>query len=214
MYRIIGQTTLRAASATLRPPRLLQRVPSTTQLATRRWRGDYYKLRKKEEKVDPFQVLGIASGSSYADVKRQFLQIAMQNHPDTSKAVSEEDIDKHREVFIEARHAFERLQAGPDGIAVLRDDANQWQEDDLDAWFREETGHDMPFMDAATMREVAEMTETVGGGLDRDGGMWTLARMVTQNVKAGGDGSSFLRLESGTVRDRQIDGVLRRRRKR
>lgn len=84
----------------------------------------------------------------------------------------------------------------------------------MDEWFRQETGFDMPYMDLATMKEVAEMTESVGGGLDRDGGMWTLARMVTENVKNGGDGSSILQLEAGDIRDRQIDGILRRRRRR
>jgi hypothetical protein len=87
-------------------------------------------------------------------------------------------------------------------------------EEDLDQWFKSETGYDMPFMDAATMKEVAEMTESVGGGLDRDGGMWTLARMVADTVKSGGDGRSILQLEAGVVRDRSIDGILRRKRRR
>lgn len=38
----------------------------------------------------------------------------------------------------------------------------------------------MPFTELATMKEVAKITETVKGGLDRDGGMWTLTRMVTE----------------------------------
>ena len=64
------------------------------------------------------------------------------------------------------------------------------------------------------MKEVAAMTETIGGGLDRDGGMWALARMVTASVKAGSDAAVMLRLESGDVKDRVINGQLRRRRKR
>ena len=38
--------------------------------------------------------------------------------------------------------------------------------------------------------------------------------MVAQSVKDGGDGRDLLRLEAGVVRDRNIDGILRRRRKR
>ena len=38
--------------------------------------------------------------------------------------------------------------------------------------------------------------------------------MVAQSVKEGGDASNLLRLEAGVVRDRNIDGILRRRRKR
>jgi hypothetical protein len=48
-----------------------------------------------------------------------------------------------------------------------------------------------------------------------DGGMWTLARMVTASIKSGGDGrDAILSLEAGTIRDRAIDGVLRRKKKR
>ena len=74
----------------------------------------------------------------------------------------------------------------------------------------------MPYMDPKTMKEVAEMTEKIGGesGLDRDGGMWTLARMVKNDVASGGDGKSVLQLEAGETRNREINGTLRRIRKR
>lgn len=88
---------------------------------------------------------------------------------------------------------------------------------DFDAWFKNETGHDTPFqfMDAETMKEVAEMEDTVGHGLDRDGGMWMLASMVSNAVKTGQSGESILRIEAGEVhkKDAHIDGVLRRKRR-
>jgi hypothetical protein len=34
-------------------------------------------------------------------------------------------------------------------------------------------------MDPETMKEVANMTGTIGGGLDQDEGVWALSRMVT-----------------------------------
>ena len=43
------------------------------------------------------------------------------------------------------------------------------------AWFLNETGHSNPYsfdLDPQTMREVAEAAETMGGGAERDGGMW------------------------------------------
>lgn len=43
--------------------------------------------------------------------------------------------------------------------------------------------------------------------------MWTLARMVTASIKSGGDGSAVLSLEAGTIRDRSINGVLRRKKR-
>lgn len=169
--------------------------------------------RTKKSSIDPFRVLGVSAEDSYVSVKKVFLQVAMKHHPDTSD--DSMDDEEHRKIFVGARQAFEMLVAGPEGRAILRSESDKaWEEHDMDEWFRSETGHDMPFMDAATMKEVAEMTDDIGGGLDRDGGMWTLARMVTNSVKQGGDGRDILQLEAGSIRDRQIDGVLRRRRRR
>jgi hypothetical protein len=189
------------------------------------------KHRKKgKDDYDPFQVLGLekskkvtdddaSEGILYATVKRTFLKIAMTHHPDTSTADTPEEVSKHREIFLAARKAFEAIVEGSNGIAILRSESEKHKntkddDHDFEAWFQNETGHSMPYMDMKTMKEVAEMTETVGGGLDRDGGMWTLARMVTASIKSGGDGKDILSLEAGTIRDRAIDGVLRRKKKR
>jgi hypothetical protein len=70
-------------------------------------------------------------------------------------------------------------------------------------------------MDAQTMKEVAEMEDTIGHGLDRDGGMWMLASMVSNAVKTGQSGANILQLEAGQVQQKNegIDGVLRRKRR-
>lgn len=178
----------------------------------------YYKNRKKEKKVDPHSVLGVSRHEKFAAVRKSFIRIAMKHHPDTAeKGATPEQEAESRETFMAARSAMEMLTECPtEGIAILRSESELAVDDDVDVWFKEETGYDMPFMDAQTMKEVAEMTDKLGGaaGLDRDGGMWTLARMVTESMKSGGDGKDVLRLESGDVRDRGIDGVLRRRRRR
>ena len=167
---------------------------------------------------DPFQRLRLRRGiDTYATAKQTFLRIALEHHPDTQHSKNAaKDAQHHQEQFIQARQALEALMAGPDGVAVLKTTAaaDEDDEDDLNTWFKNQTGHEMPFMDVETMKEVAKMTETVGGGLDRDGGMWTLARMVTESVKSGGNAQNVLQLEAGTIRDRAIDGILRRRRKR
>lgn len=190
----------------------------------------YFDARKKQRKrrrkksEDPFKVLGVPENILYKDVKKKFLQIAMKNHPDTvggDDEISEEEKDKMREIFISARIAFEALVEDSDGTAILKEDVDDAM-DNFDSWFKNETGFDTPFqfdMDPETMKEVASMTETIGGGLDRDGGMWALARMVTSAVKSGGDAASMLRLEAGDIKQQgnsgdQINGVLRRRRKR
>ena len=91
------------------------------------------------------------------------------------------------------------------------------------AWFLNETGHSNPYnfdLDPQTMREVAEAAETMGGGAERDGGMWGLARMIGNTVKDGKNqqNGNVLRLEAGgnigdVEDDLDIDGTLRRRRR-
>jgi hypothetical protein len=179
-----------------------------------------FELSGKVASVDPFVALGIVRSPSlkYTTVKSTFLKIAMKYHPDTTqqKVISDDEREKNKDLFVMSRKAFEAIMAGPDGIAILKTEADDYveEEENFEEWFKSETGYDMPFMDAATMREVAEMTDTVGGGLDRDGGMWTLARMIANTVKAGGDVKSVLQLDAGVVRDRSVDGILRRKRRR
>jgi hypothetical protein len=149
----------------------------------------------------------------------------MAHHPDTTDAETEEEVEMHRDVFIRARGAFEKIAEGPGGLAVLKSEIPGCADDggdlsaaaDLEAWFRQETGHAMPFLDLQTLREVAEMTETVGHGLDRDGGMWLLAEMVSDSVKkgaGGGSAASLLRLEAGDDSSSGIGSIGRRRRRR
>ena len=172
---------------------------------------------------NPFAVLGLPQTpeTTYAAVKGRFLKIAMQNHPDTmdTDELSQQEQDACKEAFIRARQAFEAITAGPNGVAILASessDEHNWKDGELNSWFKDHSGMDMPFLDLQTMQEVAKMTDEIGGdaGLDRDGGMWTLARMVSKDVKEGGDGSSILQLEAGKEKNRQIDGQVRRRRRR
>jgi hypothetical protein len=184
---------------------------------------DYRKTQKKTKTPEnPFKILKIPEGATlYKDAKKKFLQIAMSNHPDTISSqdeVTDEERDRMKETFIQARRAFERLAEDPmDGTAILKEDLQDAIEN-FDSWFQSETGLATPFqfdLDPQTMKEVATMTETIGGGLDRDGGMWALARMVTASVKAGSDAATVLRLESGDVKDAKSRiGSLRRVRKR
>jgi hypothetical protein len=185
-------------------------------------------LRRKPSKPTPFTVLGVSTEDTYATVKKAFLKIAMTNHPDMhakkgEAKISEEEQHRMRQVFIEARVAFESLEETPTGHVVIKgetaDSKKQEDEDDsFNAWFQQETGHDMPFMDLKTMKEVADMTDDMSVGLDRDGGMWTLAKMVTAAVRQGNQNAAanILQLEAGEIKagkDGDIDGILRRRRK-
>jgi DnaJ domain len=192
---------------------------------------DSRRRKPKRKKVEnPFKVLGVTEQTLYKDVKKAFLVLAMKNHPDRAaqdKALTEDEKEAMREVFITARIAFESLTVNEvDGMAIRKSDKaklDQEAEDNFDSWFKTETGFDSPFqfdMDPETMKEVAKMTEELSVGLDRDGGMWTLAKMVTSAVKSGGEAGAMLRLDAGDSRkganqnNDSPDGILRRRRNR
>jgi hypothetical protein len=130
---------------------------------------DSRKVRKRKKGKNPFKVLAIPEGSLYKDVKRKFLKIAMTNHPDThSEDLSQEEKDTMRDRFINARVAFESLVEDPTtGVAVLLSEKSALtEEENFDSWFKSETGLNNPFhfdMDPETMKEVAKMTEAIGG---------------------------------------------------
>ena len=151
------------------------------------------------------------------------IYIDRQHHPDTSGAKTETEAAASRNIFIQARQAFEELAEDPEtGETCLVSDLPDYEPDeehsDMDDWFKQQTGHEMPFMDEQTMKEVAKMTTEVGSGmdrgLDRDGGMWELARMVTSAVNRGGDGKNLLKLEAGEVKESTLNPGLRARRRR
>jgi len=187
---------------------------------------DYRKAAKKKptrQQDNPFKVLKIHEGVTlYKVAKKKFLKIAMSNHPDMVSSSDEDNstVEEKKATFIRARIAFEQLAEDPmDGLAIMKDDLEDAMEN-FDSWFQSETGLETPFqfdLDPQTMKEVAAMTDEIGGGLDRDGGMWALARMVTASVKAGSDAATVLRLEAGDVNSNKTgftNGSLRRVRKR
>jgi hypothetical protein len=177
----------------------------------------------------PWRTLKLEKDATYKAAKQKFFKIAMENHPDVlqqrldaSLPSYQKELKRATEKFMIARTAFESLVEAPDGLCMRRIEAEAVEElmndEQFDAWFLHETGHSNPFgslgLDAKTMREVAAATETMGGGLDRDGGMWTLANMVSESVKSGKTASQTLRLEAGVIRDDEVptEGTLRRRR--
>ena len=117
------------------------------------------KKKHKRKKInDPFKILGVKENMPYKDVKRAFLLIAMENHPDTAahKAATEEELNQMRELFISARTAFESLtECTREGVAIRKSDVEDDEMDNFDSWFKSETGFDTPFqfdMDPETMK--------------------------------------------------------------
>lgn len=182
----------------------------------------------------PFETLGVSSTSEdgsipYSTVKKAFFKLALQFHPDTADKITDTKAQNQdpAELFHQIRTAFESIIQDPDNpnMAILRpleddDESNSiWKDNrEFDSWFQQETGHHAPFMfemDPETMREVAEMTENnEGGGLDR-GGMWHLAKMVSQNYKdnEGSGGGGMLQLDAGEIQEEKGTRLSRRRRR-
>lgn len=188
-------------------------------------------LRKPKSGADPFRTLKIPKDAKYAHAKKAFLKIAMRHHPDTVGNDCEETQAKSREIFVRCRKALESLVECDDtGGCLLRSEVERqgasersMSDEEFDSWFEEETGHHNPFqfdLDPSVMREVASMHDDMAGshGLDRDGGMWHLASLISSAVKKGKDGAeSVLKLEAGTVRpgeNAEAKGKLSKRRKR
>ncbi|KAL3807707.1 hypothetical protein ACHAXA_003534 [Cyclostephanos tholiformis] len=157
----------------------------------------------------------------------------------TSTVDDEQGRDRSREIFVKCRLALESLVECEDtGLCLLRRDVERLSsceggkknDDDVmsdaefDSWFVRETGHQNPFqfdIDPATMREVADMHADMADshGLDRDGGMWHLASLISGAVKSGREGAaeSLLRLDAGNYDAGDVvegGGRLNRRRKR
>lgn len=152
----------------------------------------------------------------------------MRHHPDTFADAEDNEANrqKSQEIFMRCRSALESLvECESTGLALLRSEveetaARTMSDEEFDTWFEEETGRLSPFalnIDPATMREVASMHEDMEGshGLDRDGGMWHLASLISSTVKSGKEGAAdLLRLEAGSVKEEEARGKLEKRRRR
>eukprot|EP00585_Thalassiosira_rotula_P025186 CAMPEP_0196230404 /NCGR_PEP_ID=MMETSP0913-20130531/1618_1 /TAXON_ID=49265 /ORGANISM="Thalassiosira rotula, Strain GSO102" /LENGTH=238 /DNA_ID=CAMNT_0041510423 /DNA_START=69 /DNA_END=785 /DNA_ORIENTATION=- len=184
---------------------------------------------KRPQVSNPFRTLKIPKDAKYSHAKKSFLKIAMKHHPDTVSTECEITQKKSQEIFMKCRAALESLVECEDtGLCLLRSEVEELEDrsmsdEEFDSWFEEETGHQNPFsfdLDPAVMREVASMHDDMAGshGLDRDGGMWHLASLISSAVKKGKDGAeSVLKLEAGSIREGEnveAKGKLERRRKR
>ena len=85
----------------------------------------------KQQQPCPFKILGVEKKTSYAQIKKSFLKIAMQNHPDvvnqhlTTLQLNDVDREKRRkhciQLFMNARQAFESIvPIDDDGGCALR----------------------------------------------------------------------------------------------
>lgn len=126
--------------------------------------------RRSSSSSCPFQILGVSKSSNYHTVKKAFLKLALQYHPDTATNSShydkkdknehhddddggDVDVDvgnknKRRQEQIENFHtirtAFESIVQGDDGTALLKEEQNNNYQNnndtELDQWFYSQTG--------------------------------------------------------------------------
>lgn len=154
---------------------------------TIRWNSEGSSFGSKYPKVNennPFEILGIPRASSYQEVKRRFVELALKHHPDLSSSSEEGDSTE----FVRVRQAFEMIRETEDGSARLscEGEGTGWSDEEFQAWFHEETGHqDVLFrMDIATRKEVIDIANSQSqGGLDR-GGMWEMARSMAEQQES------------------------------
>lgn len=203
----------------------------------RRWKSHDSKSRSSPQKSiheeNPFDILGIPKTSTYETVKRRFLEVALETHPDVvlnqsekgddddgGNAAASKDPQRLVEDFVKLRQAFEAIRENSDGSSRLSEDsdASSWSDESFQAWFHNETGHsDVMFnMDIQTRKEVAEAASQAQGGLDH-GGMWEMARAMSEQQKNMGNlkkkhaGNQTQRVEAGK---KDSDNNQRRRRRR
>lgn len=176
--------------------------------------GSFGSKYPKINENNPFEVLGIPKASTYQEVKRRFVELALQHHPDLSGG------DGDTTEFIRLRQAFESIRETKDGSASLLeegDGSSRWTDEEFQAWFYDETGHqDVLFrMDIATRKEVIDIANAQSqGGLDR-GGMWEMARAMAENEKVlskrKGETSGTIKIENGATVEAAASSRRRRR---
>jgi len=211
-------------SSTLPPIRKVLTTSSNYFNGNHNMRQHNFSSRVKIKAACPYRTLNIPKDATYKQAKKSFLLIAMKHHPDTVGDDCEATQKKSQDIFMRCRKALESLEECEDtGKCILKSEADvkrSMSNEEFDDWFKEETGHNNPFafdLDPKVMREVAEMHDDMAGshGLDRDGGMWHLASMVSSAVKSGKEGAeSILKLEAGSIQDVEAKGKLDKRRKR
>eukprot|EP00549_Striatella_unipunctata_P016212 CAMPEP_0118725484 /NCGR_PEP_ID=MMETSP0800-20121206/33166_1 /TAXON_ID=210618 ORGANISM="Striatella unipunctata, Strain CCMP2910" /NCGR_SAMPLE_ID=MMETSP0800 /ASSEMBLY_ACC=CAM_ASM_000638 /LENGTH=195 /DNA_ID=CAMNT_0006634189 /DNA_START=1345 /DNA_END=1932 /DNA_ORIENTATION=+ len=165
----------------------------------------------------PLEILGLSKSATFSMAKAKFLELAMQNHPDSIK--SESDKKRAVEKFIEIREAFESLVESKSGeLSWSTKEEEKLSQMGREEWFRGVTGHTMgDFMSRLQnhqIRELIEVSETMNpGGLDK-GGMWQLAAMMKNQAQKHGMPPAEIAASSGSDREKRTDvGRGRRRRK-
>jgi len=160
-------------------------------------------LRKRGGRIEsPYAALGLPATSSFDEVRRAFVKLALRHHPDVTgtKATDcdsdNDDDDKHGS-FIRIRQAFETIRNDILDHGRTRGglrDKNEtsastsfegWSAEELREWYRQETGEWLAFdMCDQTRKEVIHAYRTMSQGGKDMGGHWEMARQLAEREDA------------------------------
>mmetsp|Transcript_4355 Transcript_4355/g.10206 ORF Transcript_4355/g.10206 Transcript_4355/m.10206 type:complete len:235 (+) Transcript_4355:181-885(+) len=144
---------------------------------------------------NPFRVLGLPPNASFETVKKTFIKLAMQYHPDTatassSSSSSDETSDESSEKFLAIRAAFEQIRHEHDrrqlkpsrynGGAEDDDDNGELEhtEEDFLDWFHDLTGVRLTSDQRREMVHIYWKQHKRNGDRDSHGHSWDLARRL------------------------------------
>lgn len=184
---------------------------------------------QRHQRSNPHAVLGVSATSTYDEVRRAFVKLALEHHPDLSP-----DDGEGAKKFISIRKAFETIRNemlgidsdNPDSSGTAgEEDATSpfagWSPEELREWYRQETGEWLSFdICDKTRNEIIHVYNTMSAGGKDKGGYWEMARQLAEREASRPKGGhSVKQLMTGSApknadSDSSASGLTRRRQRR
>jgi len=189
-------------------------------------------------RANPYSVLGVPATSDYDEVRRAFVRLALDHHPDVRGGERQEKAvavaaaaENENDAFIRIRLAFEAIReemrysgddGGGDDNGIEDDDEplTDWSAAELREWYRRQTGEWLTFeMCEQTRREVIAVYKSMSHGGKDMGGYWDMARQLAEREEARigsstGDDGPLKQLTTGSSSEAGINSSPTRRRQR
>jgi hypothetical protein len=135
----------------------------------------------------PHSILGVSKQASLAEVKRSFIQLALEHHPDRAEANGSAPSQSSPDRFIQIRQAFEELIGKSNNSSHRQRTSTPkgWSPDELQDWWKSQdeaaTKDFLTFeMSDATRQEVIQVYRTMSAGGKDKGGYWEMARQLAE----------------------------------